>query len=157
MPVRFFTKAAGLTPGNLLKKRLWHRCLKIGTGIFKNKFWQNTCGGCFYRTSPRRLIYIPFTSCVRRNNKLSYFYLRLFKFSDLKKKAKRVGKNDFSGILSLIESPYRYTLKLGIHLKEHLAITYYVTSYYTKNKEMILERFNALEQNFQKGQSSIIS
>ena len=93
--VPYFTKVAGLTPGNLLKKRLWHRCLRIGTGTFKNTFWQNTSGGCFYRTSPRRLIYIPFISCVGRDNKLFYFYLRLLKFSDLKKKAKRGGKMIF--------------------------------------------------------------
>ena len=44
-----------------------------------------------------------------------------------KKESKTWGENDFFGILSLIESPYRYKPKLDIHLKENLTITYYVT------------------------------
>ena len=52
-----------------------------------------------------------------------------------KKESKAWVENDLFGILSLIESPYRYKLKLGIHLKENLTITYYVTWYYRLDDE----------------------
>ena len=44
----FFNKVAGLRPGTLLKKRLWHRCFAVNFAKFlRIPFLQNTSSGCF--------------------------------------------------------------------------------------------------------------
>ena len=43
--VSFFNKVAGLRPGNLFKKRLWHRCFPVNfVKLLRTPLLQNTSG-----------------------------------------------------------------------------------------------------------------
>ena len=46
----FFNEVAGVRPGTLLKKRLWHRCFPVNFVEFlRTPFFIETSGGCFYK------------------------------------------------------------------------------------------------------------